>query len=983
MNSENTMVPLLNDIDPDENFFNEVYGGLSENGSLYYSVTNVGAAIGAGAFSIVSLNIRSFRKNYDVFQAVLSSANVSPDIMVFSETWLSEPVDIDGYVSFHSFRCERRSGGISVFIKDIYPANIMADFSVVNDTIESCAVRISLQNFFFNLVAIYRPHSDSISNFSDHLNSILGNDSLKDNSLLIGDFNINLLDQESNEVVYFSSTMRTFNFMPLITKPTRFPADNLNQSVSLIDHIWSNFSYNCIERVGILIDNTTDHCTSFLVFSKAIIGNNNLSDSIEVKFRLINSENFCKFEHCVSAVDWRIINEYNDVNIATLFFLRKINDIYCKCFPLKVKKISKKRMCKPWLTSEVLKLVKYKSKCFKDCKLGLISHNDNRKVRNYVNNTVRKAKLRYYKEVFLNNMNDIKRTWKDIRKIVSSCVKNHSVSSVNFEGRTVTDETEIAECFCEHFRTIATKIDGELPPASDDPLSYIQRNDHSMFMEPVSEAEVSEIILSIRNTKCDLNSVSVSILKRSRLFLKLPITLIVNKSISSGVFPDILKKAIVVPIFKKGDKANVANYRPISTLPTLSKIIEKCVVKRLLSFTDRFSIFCRNQFGFMRGLSTTDAIIDLTEFIYGNLESKNHTIGVFIDYSKAFDTVNHDILLRKLEMYGIRGLVHDWFRSYLNNRTISVKIKNTMSENFDLRIGIPQGSVLGPILFVLYVNEFPNISPSLKTVLFADDTTVSMSGPDFPELCEGMNAELEKILRWSVSNRLALNSQKTGAVVFSNRLHDDDRAMFLTIDNANVCFLDDIKFLGITLDNKLKFKEHISNVCLKLSKAVGIMFRLKNFLPQKSLIGLYYNFVYPYLLYGNIVWAGTYSTHLHTIEMIQKKVIRIVTGSDYLEHTQPLFHKTEILKFDDLHRFLLLLYFYKNRDGFSVSNHSYNTRHHNDPLIEIHRLTSTEQSVRFSAVKAWLSIPTEIKNIATFNRFKFVLKKYFVNNYMS
>ena len=788
--SLNNNLPFLSDVDPDDNFINLVYPGLAARSSLYYSTNNFKNAIGDDDFIILNLNIRSFDKNFDLFIAFISSADVNPDIIVLSETWLSEPVNIEGYKSFHSFRCGRRSGGVSVFVRESLSCHKLNEFSVVNDTIESCVVKISLVSLNFFIFAVYRPHSDNICNFTNALQTVLTNSCLKHDVCLLGDLNINLLDVHNSDVVCFSAMMRTFNFVPVITKPTRFPSSTLNQSASLLDHIWLNFTSDYSNCSGIILDNITDHCTTFLTLSKTDLLVDNSHDMIEVRFRLENEGNIEKFKVAISSINWDILTGFADINIATSYFIKTVNDIYCKCFPLMLKKISRKRNCKPWLTPEILKHVKYKSIRFKKCKLGLMSEADNRRVRNFVNGVVRKAKVKYLKSRFQGSMGDMRKTWNHIRKLVSFGDGKHTIDEINVNDSVISNHGDIARCFNDYFCSVASTIDNSLPVSDLNPLSYIDYNAHSLFFDPVTINEIISTVMSLKNTKSKLNSISVKILKLCSPFLSYPLSLIINKSLHFGVFPDILKDACVVPIFKKGDKSDMKNYRPISILPLFSKVIEKCVARRLESFMSRFSVMCSNQYGFRKGLSTIDAIVNYSEYICRNLEEHNHVIGVFIDYSKAFDTVNHRILLSKLEAYGVRGVTLNWLRSYLDGRRQCVRVGNSYSDYKSVSIGVPQGSVLGPLLFTLYVNDFANISRNLKTVLFADDTTVSAAGPNFGELCFVLNTELEAVNSWSISNRLSLNTEKTGAVLFSNRFHDVDPEIMIFMNGVELTFLE-------------------------------------------------------------------------------------------------------------------------------------------------------------------------------------------------
>ena len=549
------------------------------------------------------------------------------------------------------------------------------------------------------VIAIYRPHSDSIFNFCECLNALLSNPSISTDVCLLGDLNINLLNVEDREVIHFSTLMRSFNFIPSITKPTRFPA-SVRHEPSLIDHIWMNISFNYFDYAGIVLFDQTDHCPTFLTLSRSVLLTNSDNELVKVKFRLVNEANIDVYRGRLSSIDWSLLDNHVDINAATIHFITLINEIYCDCFPIKTKIMGRKRISRPWLTSDVMKDIKLKSECFKKFKLGLISAEVNKKVRNRVNNVVRKAKIKFYKTKFERNTGDIKSTWRDLRKLVSLGTKRQLIDSVRVNGTVVDDENNIARCFNDYFSSAGTNVNASIPLSDFDPLSYINENPHSLFFNPVSKRDVSEIIRCLKNARNDLFSISVSVLKCCVDILDEPISILVNKSLSSGRYPDSFKEANIVPIYKKGDKLDICNYRPISILPLFSKIFEKCVVKQLLSFSDRFSIICTNQFGFRKGFSTVDAMIRISEFIYKALDDQEHFMGIFIDFSKAFDTVDHKILLSKLSRYGVRGVPLNWFKSYLEGRRQRVRIKNCYSDYKPVTIGVPQGSVLGPYLFI-------------------------------------------------------------------------------------------------------------------------------------------------------------------------------------------------------------------------------------------------------------------------------------------
>ena len=594
---------------------------------------------------------------------------------------------------------------------------------------------------------------------------------------------------------------------------------------------------------------------------------------------------------------------------------------------------------------------------------------------------VKNAKNVYFKNIFYRCSNDIGKTWKNIRRIIAGN-KRCGISNISHNNFNYTNHEDISNVFSVYFSGISQQIDNSIPPVDESPLRYVNPNIiSSLFLNPVSNAECSAIIKSLKNKKTNVNCVSVRAVKSVSDIVSIYFSRIVNKSFGSGIFPNIFKQAIIVPIHKKGVHSDVGNYRPVSLLSFFSKILEKCIAVRLVSFLDNFSILNPDQFGFRRGLSTTDALLDYMEFLYKNIDEKKHVISVFVDFSKAFDTVKHDILLSKLEMYGIRGVANDWFRSYLTGRSQRVRVGSSISEEKLIINGVPQGSVLGSILFLLYVNEISNIFPELKATLFADDTTLSAAQADIGNLVRTIDFGLDRFTAWAFANRLALNAQKTNAILFSNRIQSHEVNFDINIGGVDIELRECTRFLGLVVDNKLKFDSHLSTIATKLSKIVGIIYKLSFCLPQASLIKLYYCLFYPHILYCNLIWGDTYAIHLNTIELLQKKVVRIITGSAFLSHTDPLFCSTKILKVSDVHRYLLGIYMYRNLSSFSTANHPYLTRQANDPLINYPRLSQSRHCISFAGPQLWCNIPINIRTSPSLYLFKTSLKNYFLNQY--
>ena len=976
----------LHAIDPDDQFFNEVYGGLKvENESKYYSVENYNSAFDNSFvhFDVMTFNIRSYNKNVDSFMSVLECLYKSPEILVLTETWLTiddqSTCSVEGYNEFHTVRHAGRGGGVSVLCADILNARLIPHLSVSNLTIETCVVHTVLKNQNLVVFAVYRPHSDSIENFNGTLLAMLHDQVLKGKQvMLIGDINVDLLKCDSNYISAFVDTMQSVGFLPVITKATRFPPGDSHGAPSLLDHIWINRFDRYV--AGIISIDNTDHCPAFIKFPMLIAADN----KVKLSFRTHKVEQIEQFKNIVHSIV-ADIDFLADGNSNTSRLVHDLNKAYIRCFPVKVKFVSKKRIQKQWITPGILKSIKTKSRYFKLCKLGLISEQLNRKYKNCLNSVIRQAKRNYFINSFNSNQSDIKKTWSVIKQLLAKKSKANSVKSLIVNDTEITESSEIAEHFNNYFTEIAQTLDNQLPTTDQSPyLTVINNNLSSAFFRPTTTLEINNIIINLKNKSSKLNEMPVWLFKDLRSVLAEPISKLINSSISSGVFPDCLKCARVVPIYKKGETTNMSNYRPIAILPTLSKIFEKTISTRLLNFLEKSNIIIPRQFGFLRGRSTADSFLSLMEYIYEGLNNKKHSIGIFIDLTKAFDTVKHDVLLGKLERYGVRGLPLQWLTSYLRDRRQYVTFNGCSSSERIINVAVPQGSILGPLLFLVYINDMPNASSSLLSVLYADDTTLLASDSNYRDLVRTVNEELPKIQNWCLANRLSISMDKTYAMIFTNKpntITDNDN---IFLNNESVKIKTNENFLGLILDDQLKFVKHIQFVCKKVSKTVGLLYSIKHYIPHKILINLYYSLVYPYFLYANLIWGGACHSHLAPLVILQKRLIRVINKAQFLAHTEPLFKHNKILKIDDLHSYILALNMYKqnmqNGEMFQTV-HEYNTRGRNNAQQTFQRLTQTQQSITFAGPRAWNRLPVEIRNSASLKIFKKRVKIYYLDKY--
>ena len=974
---------VLASVDPDNNFISEILDSVRSNEiSQYVTIDQFNDSYqGSNLFSIFNLNIRSFFANEDKFSAFMSSLTVEPSVLVLTETWLTEVnrnyCNLDGYSAFHTIRSGgRRSGGVSIFIKEGISCKLVSEFCFSNIILESCVVELIFNKKIFVIFSVYKACDSPTEQFNRFISETLNNEFFKNkNIVVLGDMNINLLNLEDAGVREFVCTMQSLKFLPCLTKPTRSP--NFTQNSSLIDHIWINTLDHY--QSGIFTYELTDHLPTFLCLP--IITRENSNSKIKIVFRNHSTYFINKFVTRLRNFDWSGVFLERSVNLKWSKFSSTLNFLYTDTFPLLTKYVSRKRLSKPWLTSGILKSIKTKAYYFKLVKSGRFSHVRYRIFCNMLDSVLRKSKKEYFNKSFKKFENDPRTTWKLLRNLISTQSKC-SIDHIMDGDVPITGSSNISNTFNNFFSNIASNLDRQIPSSIFSPQSFLPFSlNQSIFLGPVNTAEIRSIISNIKNTKSGTESIPPFFVKLTSEYLSPVIAKLINQSYSTGVFPDCLKIAHIIPIHKSGDIFQLNNYRPIAILPFLSKIIEKTFATRLLNFAHKYNLLSTDQFGFLKGKNTSQAILKLVEDIYDSFDDKNNLISVFIDFRKAFDTVNHKILLGKLKSYGIRGLANQFLASYLTDRVQCVHFNSVKSKFNKIEIGVPQGSVLGPVLFLFYINDLSCVSNELSTVLFADDTTLYASGKNFSDLSQIINSEFVKIKNWTYANRLSLNLEKTIVMSFSMNKNLPNPTIYF--ENNSFTVTNQTKFLGLIIDDQLKFSSHLQLVSLKLSKTVGIIYRVKTYLPRKVLVQLYYSLVYPYLTYCVNIWGSTYDTHLKPIEILQKKILRLITNSSYYAHTTPIFQELNILKLCDIYKFHAALFMFDKIQSSAIApRHSYSTRFNSDIRPAFHRLTITQHSLSYTAPKIWSNIPISIRNITKLKSFKKNLKQFFIDQYV-
>ena len=583
-------------------------------------------------------------------------------------------------------------------------------------------------------------------------------------------------------------------------------------------------------------------------------------------------------------------------------------------------------------------------------------------------------------------------SWKLINEVINkSNLKPELPDCFKRNESLITDPTEISNNFNEYFVNVGPNLAAKIPIREVHFSTFLgERSSNSIFLEAVTEKEVEFEISQLNGKKSSgYDEIPPKLVKNISKHIVKPLTYIYNQSLLTGVIPNDLKIALVTPVFKANHKEKFNNYRPISVLSCFSKILEKIMYKRVIKYLDKNNILFQSQYGFRKKHSTNLAIELMTKILQA-IENGEYTVGVFLDLAKAFDTVNHEILLRKLEHYGIRGIVLEWFTNYLTNRKQIVKYKFEKSERLTIKCGVPQGSVLGPLLFLSYMNDISRCSEILSVILFADDTNLFYSHKNIDTLNKTVNQELKKIARWLCANKLSLNIKKTHFIIFKSKKRKLNQTVSIKINEQPIELVKYTKFLGVYIDEELSWKHHIDQVVSKISKMTGIMAKVRHYLSLKTLQTIYYTIVYPYLTYCNIIWTSTYPTRLKPLFRVQKKIVRIMTFAKYNKESRPLFLQLKLLNIYQLNTYFTALFMYSyfnnnlpnyftNYFTLNKEMHGHNTRSASNIYINYRRTNYGKFSLKIRGAQIWNELPKELRISQSYNSFQKLTRDYIQN----
>ncbi len=773
---------------------------------------------------------------------------------------------------------------------------------------------------------IYRPPKDLIDKYQEfitELSPILGTLGTTNKEVIIaGDYNIDLLKINHKPIFseYFDM-LTSYSFYPKITLPTRFTTNH----ATLIDNFFCKLTEATLNTTsGILAKQFSDHQPYFTLLHDIRL------KVPPPKFIRINKQDTEAINHLHNEIlksdliNNLVHNPIEDPNINYNILHDVIENAKNKHMPHKIVKFNRyKHKKSKWITKGILKSIEFRDNLYKKYKMTdpntplYVTLKTNLATYNTIlKKNIRIAQKDYYENLFNKFKNDIRGTWKTINEILCKTKKKKSFPQFFKDNETViTNKLTIANKFNTFFTNIGPKLADQIKmPKNKHFKNYLTLNyNHKFTFKDIDEEGVRKIIERLApKTSFGFDGLSTKLIKEIKDCLVKPLTLIINQMLNTGIFPDKLKIAKIAPAHKKDDETLFTNYRPISLLPAISKIFEKVIFKQLYDFFQLNKLFYNSQYGFRTEHSTEYAALELIDRVLVEMDKNDMPINIFLDLSKAFDTLDHNILLHKLSYYGVKGIALNLFESYLTNRKQFVQIDDIKSETLTIKTGVPQGSILGPLLFIIYINDIALSSKVFDFIIYADDTTLSGTlkiiikhAPNI-NIQTTINNELQNINDWLKTNKLSLNVKKSKFMIFHTPQRKID-PIEIKIDGTVIERVAEFNFLGIILNENMTWNSHANKIANKISRSIGILNKLKHFLPIKTKILIYNSLIQSHLNYGILAWGYK----CDRIIKLQKKAVRILCIRKYRAHTEPLFKEMKLLKIQDIMTLQQLKFYYK------------------------------------------------------------------------
>lgn len=901
--------------------------------SDFLSFSNAISVASNTSFSAIHVNIRSIRKYWEEFKIVTGNVQTVVDAFILTEIGVKEEqmgqFTLPGYNTFYFTRPRGGGGGIAVFIKQIWSA---VKLPISFNHAEVVALYLDKVDFSITLLSVYRPPSNSVIRFIDELQGTLEDLNPVSQICLIGDININILQPSKSSVCDYLNVLAHFGLASGVNVPTREELLDSRLVSSCLDHVHIRLNESTAKSV-IVLQKLADH----YFIGCQVIPKDSKEKTCSSKATCIEITDNGRLDDLISSFDWdHFLGSVETSNIYSCFvdtflLLKK----KCK----KVITVKKRKSDQPWLDKDILEAINYKeylwSRCRRSPKNSLLK-DEFKMERNRVNALIRSARRNYYRKRFSDSRN-IGTTWSIANELRGVKPKKRSQDAIVQGFPTVTQQV------VDDFNTYFARFSGN-EVKDNSVFKQLQKSTMaSAFLPTLTEFDLYSILFSFNRKKSPgFDGITVRDLCRNFESLKYVLLSIINGAIESGEVPTTLKIAIVKPLYKgSGNRENLENYRPISILPCISQILEKHLFITMTNFLEKFHLISPHQYGFRSGRGTQTLLDNFSDLLYNTFENNSVACALFLDLEKAFDTISHKLLYDKLENIGFRGPFLRLFKSFFSGRSQMVILENVKSRSVELKAGVPQGSVLSPLLFNIYVNDLSRVVTSCHVYQYADDTVLVSNHLNFIESMYSLQRDVSSLMDWFKGSAIKVNINKTKLVCFHNplKLVRLDMPLLLHGSSCTSCdcipipFVNTVRYLGVLFDFDLSWNSHLSYVCTRLRKVSCCLYSIRSFAPRSVRKLILNGLAYSILRYGVTVYAHCSETWHKKVDALLKSMLKSVSYGSTLPEGINLFHYLQLPNFETLFKETVILKYYWDDSFKTVCVPSYSLRQSNRFLV--------------------------------------------------
>ena len=897
---------------------------------------------------------------------------LKPALIFCSETCCTNNIN-DNEIALNNYkivRCDshsRHTGGVIIYIHESIDFNIKYN-DCINNNIWCIFVKLKHINPKWQIGVVYHSPSTSDADFINYLRSVLDQCCENtDNNILIGDFNINT-NVRSTYSIQLTELLSIYNMKQIIDFNTRITEN----SATKIDLLFTNSNnilckkmddFQISDHETILFNIKSDREYQMRKTVKIISWQNYSKDN------LINNLRFCYFGNFKEL----------DLNTKVLLIKNKYSDVMHN---LTNEKEVKVKVMNKWYDSELADLNKQKLNLFTEVQTNG-NWTDYRILKNKYKKMVRIKKVKYLENQIDRNCDDSKKMWSSLKKAINMKTEITSIDKILVEGAIIEGDINIANSFNRFFVNSIVEINNKIDIINNVSLDLVHC-EGSFSFDRVTVCDIEAIVSKFKRKLGGKKLMSEGVLKDSISYTAHFYAEIINESMSEGIFPSIWKTSVIVPIPKIKNTFKVEEFRPINTLPCDEKILETVIKTQLVRYLEDKKVIINEQSGFRNKHSCESALNLVLANFKDDLNNKCSVISVFVDLKRAFETIDQNMLLKKLNAIGIRNKELNWFRSFLTDRKQCTIIGSSKSEDILVELGLPQGSVLAPILFNIYINDIVKALRYSKIKLFADDALITISGSNEKDIFEKLQQDLDSLYKWLCINKLKINIEKTKYMIITRK--NNFEAFSLTINNTILERVESIMYLGIHIDNKLNFNDHIDYTISKIAKQIGFLKRSCKFLSKKYKILVYKSIIEPHFIYCPTVFFIMKDSQIAKLQILQNKVMRFILRKPFDTHIKDMLNSLNWLNIKQLIYFHTMKFIFKIINGllpdylrsqiqYNFETHNRNLRNNNKFKLPMYRTESEKNNLFYKGLKCFNELPENIVN-NNFVKFKSMLFNY-------